>query len=115
MTMPEKLDPAASVSRNMTPAFAHGSVFVWLTTRAVIVPLPVNVCESYWKESAVPQMSTPEPFTVYVPPLLDDEPGAVTPPMSPPLSGDGVWVVTERAAVDAETLAGVAASKAATW
>jgi len=74
MIIAAKLDPVVRVSRNMTPAFAQALVLVSLTTRAVIVPSPVNASESNWKESAVPQMSTPDPLMVYVPPLLEDRP-----------------------------------------
>jgi hypothetical protein len=35
-------DPGVSVSRIITPAFAHGSLFWTLTTRAEIVPSPVS-------------------------------------------------------------------------
>jgi hypothetical protein len=57
--------PAAVVSRIMTPAFAHGSVAVTLTTRAVILISPVICRCMKWNWSAVPQMSAPEPATVY--------------------------------------------------
>src|SRR5882724_10638387 len=108
MTTAVNLDPAVRVSRNMTPAFAHGSVLVSLTTRAVMVPSPVSACESNWKESAVPQISTPDPFRVYVLPLTDDEPFAPTLPTSPPVKDVELCeaVATLRIAVGADTLAG---------
>ena len=45
------------------------------------------------------------------------DPAAVTAPMSPLLQPDAtvLWVVTLRAPEGAETLTGVALSKAATW
>ena len=36
------VEPVASVSRIMTPALAHGSVFWMLATRATIVPSPLS-------------------------------------------------------------------------
>ena len=48
------VEPAASVSRNMTPALVHALVADSLVTRAVIVPSPVSGCETNWNASAVP-------------------------------------------------------------
>ena len=40
------VEPAVSVSRNITPALAQPLVLVWLTTRAVIEPSPVKPSET---------------------------------------------------------------------
>ena len=42
MAMSACFDPAARLSRNITPAFAHGSVFSTAATRATICPSLVN-------------------------------------------------------------------------
>ena len=48
----------------MTPALAQTSVFSTLSTRAVIVPLPVRLKYANWNWSEVPWMSEPAPLTV---------------------------------------------------
>src|SRR5262249_56723286 len=55
---------AASESRNITPALAHGSVFVREFTRAMMLASPVRGWEAKLKASLFPQMSAPEPITV---------------------------------------------------
>src|SRR5262245_61886408 len=56
-----------SVSRIMTPDFAHESVLSSVRTRAVIWPSPTRGWYANWKASAVSQMSCPDPYRVNVP------------------------------------------------
>src|SRR5215472_2602290 len=60
-------DPAAVVSRNITPALAYTAVFWVDVRRATISPSPSSGVEAKWNESAVPQISEPAPLTVKTP------------------------------------------------
>src|ERR1700676_1881225 len=76
------VEPAFSVSRIITPAFAHTCVFDWLTTRAVTAPSPVQEVETKWNASVAFQMSAPAPCTVNVPLAWEEEPAAPVLPIS---------------------------------
>src|SRR5581483_3064489 len=75
-------DPGVSVSRIMTPALAHGSVLCTPVTRATICPSPVSGTHTYWKASAVAQMSVPDARSVNVPFAIVALPGTPTLPTS---------------------------------
>src|SRR5437016_5651379 len=57
-------ESADSVSRIINAAFAQSEVPWTPVTRAMIMLSPVNDCRRNWNESAVPQISAPEPLTV---------------------------------------------------
>ena len=61
------LEPTASVSRNMTPAFTQEFALVSLTTRAVIESSPLGGWYTNWNASAIPQIAAHDPLTVNVP------------------------------------------------
>ena len=73
---------AVSAPRIITPAFALTCVFCSVFTRATIDPSPASGCDTYWKASAVPQMSRPPPVTVKVPFVYVALPDTPTVPMS---------------------------------
>src|SRR5581483_1675309 len=75
-------DPGVSVSRIMTPALAHGSVLCTPVTRTTICPSPVSGTHTYWKASAVAQMSVPDARSVNVPFAIVALPGTPTLPTS---------------------------------
>ena len=58
---------ASPEARIITPALAEALVFVWLVTRAVIVPLPLRDWSMNENWSALPPISTPLPMTVKTP------------------------------------------------
>ena len=111
--------PAPSVSRIITPALVHALVLVSLTTRAVIVPLPLKGCDTNWNASTACQISAPPPFTTICEPPIENEPGMPVVPMSVPVQvcpeGSVASVVADAAAERAETIGvGVVLSKAET-
>ena len=75
-------DPAVSVSRHMTPAFAYVFVFCTAVARATIWPSPLTGWLTKLNASAVPQMSAPDPLTVNTPLEKLALPAAPTAPTS---------------------------------
>ena len=70
------------LERSITPAFAHGDVFVCEIARATIDPFVGSVCQAKWNASAVDQMSPPPPWIVQVPLVSDCVPVTPVEPMS---------------------------------
>src|SRR3954451_17921743 len=66
-----------SACRSMIPAFAHCCVFWIAVTRATTCTSPEVLCDTYWNESVVSQMSAPAPATVNTP--FDDDALPVSP------------------------------------
>src|SRR5215472_12585942 len=89
-------ESAALLTRIITPALAHPSVFVWEVTRALTLPSPGRFVPAKWNWSDVPQMSPPAPWIVHVPLLSDWVPAGVGLPMSAQLHplGQAAGVMT---------------------
>ena len=62
-------EPGSLVARIITPAFAHGLVLPWESTRTLIVPSVGRGWLSNRNWSELPQMSLPPPSTVQLLPI----------------------------------------------
>src|SRR5208282_2563343 len=87
-------EPAVLSLRNMSPAFDQpepGSLFCKVSTRAIIVPSPVQLVLQELNWSAVFQMSEPPPVTVHKPLVQPAEPAKPGEPMSASLHPGGKY------------------------